>query len=118
LKEAAGAGSALWSHKRDWETLTLRTEASGYEEKILTALVAVILFVRNLKIRAPAEAQNAQFRSMKTPQRARTKARDLAGRYAVAYELSIGLHRADNCRADRFGPMHIAPLQWGHRHAD
>ena len=54
-------------------------------------------------------------RPTKTRVHPRQRARDWVAPIGMIYELSSGLHWAANCRADRFGPTRISPLQWGHR---
>jgi hypothetical protein len=47
----------------------------------------------------------------RTRMRPRTRARDWATGSAMIYELSRGLHREANWRAERLGPIRISPLQ-------
>jgi hypothetical protein len=56
-------------------------------------------------------AQSALALAAGTRVRSPVTAFGLVAVWKLDYELSRGLHRAANCRAERFGPMRISPLQ-------
>ena len=60
-------------------------------------------------------AQSAFRLQVNTRMRPRTRARGLAIKGSVVYELSRRPHSEASCRADRFGPIRISLLQRGQR---